>query len=286
MMLFVGQYGLIMVGLLVFLASKVKPKKHAGSVSLPKTERSEVVKYGVLTFLSGVGGVLAVNIDVIMIGSMVGLDQIAFYTVAVYIVAVIRIPRNALSNIAMPVVAEAWKKEDMSEIEAIYSKTSINQLVIGVLLFVGIWANQHNLFQLLPAEYESGKWVLFYVGLARVIEVSFGIGSGIVTLSKWYKVDVYANVVFLAVAIATNFIFIPIYGIEGAAIATGISLFVLNLIRYVFLKIKWGLNPFGWKSVATVLLGLSCYFISLLLPIQARTHQRHDCFDHQASQTY
>lgn len=268
MMLFVAQYGVLALSLLVALGKQVKLNSQDSSSALQKPLRIEMLKYGVFTFLSGMGTVLAVNIDVVMVGSMVGLGEVAFYTVAIYVVALIRIPYTALSNVATPIVADAWKHEDMTKIQDIYSKTSINQLLAGVLLFVGIWANEHNIFSILPDGFQAGKWVLFFVGLARLAELSLGVGSGIITLSKSYLVDVYANAIFLVVAVISNYFLIQIYGITGAAIATALSLGVLNLSRFIFLKAKFKFDPYTWKSLVTVLLGCGSYLISTFIPIQ------------------
>ena len=46
-----------------------------------------------------------------------------------------------------------------------YAKSTINQLIVGELLFLGIWANIHNIFKILPAEYEAGKYVIFFIGI-------------------------------------------------------------------------------------------------------------------------
>ena len=232
MTLFVSQYGIMAVSLAIVLSREVNFSSNAAEV-LPSSTRLEMLKYGVFTFLSGMGTVLAVNIDVVMVGSMVGLEHVAFYTVAIYVVALVRIPYTALSNVATPIVAEAWKNDDRSKIQEIYAKTSTNQLLVGTLIFIGIWANERNVFTILPEGFEAGKWVLFTIGIARLIEMALGVGNSIISLSKWYLVDVFSNAAFLLVAVALNYLLIPLYGIFGAALATGLSLGILNLIRFL-----------------------------------------------------
>ena len=212
------------------------------------------------------GSVILINIDVLMIQQMVGLDQVAFYAVAFYIVAVINIPRNAIGNIAVPIISDAWKRNDMAEIQSLYEKTAINQLLIGVLLFIGIWANHETLFYILPEEYADGKWVLFFVGIARLIDVGFGINGGIMTNSPYYRFDTYAGFALIFVTIVANLIFIPPYGISGAAIATGISLFFMNFSRFIVLKWKYNLNPFSYRTLLVLVLALGSYGISTFVP--------------------
>ncbi|MBI1286936.1 MAG: oligosaccharide flippase family protein [Flavobacteriales bacterium] len=268
MQLFIAQYGLLAIGLAVYLKAIGNFSLGVdGSFFTPEL-KSELRHYRMFTLLSSVSALFLMNIDVIMIGAMIGLDQTAFYSVAFYIVALLNIPRNAIGNIAVPVISDAWKRKDHATIQNIYSKTSINQLLIGTLLFVGIWANEANLFEILPEEYKDGKWVLFFVGLARLADVGFGVNGGIITTSEYFKFDTYANLTLMVVTVVLNLIFIPMYGIVGAAIATGISLLAFNLAKYLFLKIKFGFGPFSWRSLVTIALGGVAYFVSTFLPQQ------------------
>ncbi len=268
MQLFVGQFGLAALGLAIYLLVigrfHVKVKRNFFTPELKK----ELKQYRIYTLLTGVSTIFLMNIDMIMITEMVGLEQVAFYAVAFFVMALINIPKGAIGNIAVPIISDAWKRGDNAEIQKIYSKTSINQLLIGTLLFVGIWANQANLFEILPPEYSGGKWVLFFVGLARLADVGFGVNGGIINTSPAYKFDTYANLVLVVITIVMNLIFIPIYGITGAAIATGISLVSFNLAKYLFLKYKFGFGPFTWKSGVTLLLGAVAYCCSTFLPQQ------------------
>ena len=268
MQLFIAQYGILAIGIAVYLISigrfNLRIKRDFFTPQLKK----ELKQYRLFTLLSSVSALFLMNIDVIMISAMIGLGDTAFYAVAFYIVALMNIPRNAIGNIAVPVISDAWKRDDREEIQKIYGKTSINQLLVGTLLFVGIWANQANLFEILPPEYSGGKWVLFFVGLARLADVGFGVNGGIINTSPAYKFDTYANLVLVVFTIVMNLIFIPMYGITGAAIATAISLLSFNVAKYAFLKYKFSFGPFTWKSGATLVLGVTAYYVSTFLPQQ------------------
>ena len=266
MWLYVLQFAAIAVGMVVFLMSKRELHIKQLPRDLKPEFRSQMLNYSFFTILSGVGSMVLINIDVLMIQSMVGLDQVAFYAVAFYIVALINIPRNAIGNIAVPIISDAWKRDDLDTVQSIYQKTAINQLLIGVLIFVGIWANQEVVFSLLPPEYAGGKWVLFFIGIARLIDVGFGINGGVITNSPYYRFDTYAGLSLILLTVASNLILIPVYGIVGAAIATGISLLVFNLARYILLKWKYGLDPFSYRTVLVMLLAVMAYWVSTFVP--------------------
>src|SRR5690625_7619930 len=90
--------------------------------------------YGLYTLLGGLTTVVVWNIDVIMLGSMTGLEQTAVYSVAFYIGAVIAVPQRAIERIATQLVASHIRSRSWEEIRTIYQTTSLNQTYDGILI--------------------------------------------------------------------------------------------------------------------------------------------------------
>ena len=60
-------------------------------------------------------------------------------------------------------------------------------------------------------------------------------------------------------------IFIPIYGIEGAALATAISIVIHNLVKWYLLKKWFGFQPFTYRFLLGVIISLFTLFITSLI---------------------
>ena len=67
-------------------------------------------------------------------------------------------------------------------------------------------------------------------------------------------------------AIINNLIFIPIWGIEGAAVATCLSSFIYNAVKYFYIWKTFKLQPFDRNTLYTLLLILVCLGIDHFLP--------------------
>jgi len=142
----------------------------------------------------------------------------------------------------------------------IYRKTSINQLLIGGLLFALIWAGIDELFELIGA-YEEAKWVVLFLGLGKMIVVISGAASSIIVGSKHYLYIMYGMILLAIITFSLNLFFIPIYGVVGAAIATFIALIIYYSLAFILLKIKFNLAPFSYKTfVLVVIITVSLLF--------------------------
>lgn len=250
--LFILQYALLALLQLAHVASLGQFSLKPVWKDLSPNLRNDITRYALFTLTIGASGIFLINIDVIMLGALAGLDSTAFYAVAFYMTALVNVPANAIMGIAVPVLADAWARNDTKTVQQVYAKSSINQLVAGGLIVAGLWANEANLFALLPEAYANGRWVLLIVLMAKLIDVGFGVNGGVIHTSPHYRADMFFNIGLIGVAVLANWILIPIYGLAGAAMATLLSLLTFNLARFLYIRSRFGMVPFCWKSAVTV----------------------------------
>ena len=80
-----------------------------------------------------------------------------------------------------------------------------------------------------------------------------GCNNEILVYSKYYKANLPMQFLLLIIVVLTNWILIPKYEIIGASIATCISVFIYNIIRFIYLWKRIGVQPFS-KSNFIVLI--------------------------------
>ena len=219
--------------------------------------------FGIITvFASSV----IISIDKIMIESMLNLTQAGIYSIVFFFGVIISMPSRALAKISSTVVAEAWKNNDLQIVKTVYYKSCLNQMIFSVLLLIGIWANIKNVSYILPGEYAAGKFVIFWVCFGSFIDMSTGINNTIIATSKYYKAQSLFMLIFVLIVIGTNYLFIPVYGITGAGLANAISLFLFNLMRWIFLWNKFDFQPFNYKYLLILLFSVIAYLPGYFLP--------------------
>ncbi|MCH7827422.1 MAG: oligosaccharide flippase family protein [Bacteroidetes bacterium] len=243
-----------------------------------------ILNYGFFTVLGGIGYVLATKIDIIMLAAYKGLKQTAIYTIAIFIATLMEIPKKSLNKSVTSALSFAIKNDDKDIIETLYKKTSINLFIFGSILFIVLWTNINDLFLIMPRGeiYQAGKIVLFIFLTGRLLDLLSGINSEIILYSKYYRYTILFTLLLGLLTIATNIIFIPIYGILGAAIATFLSLFVFIIARIIFVWIKFQMHPFNLNTLKIILIFLVFFFISLQLnsPFSNFVHNYLSGFNH------
>ncbi|HKJ44292.1 MAG TPA: polysaccharide biosynthesis C-terminal domain-containing protein, partial [Balneolales bacterium] len=272
--LWVANYGLIIIILFVYLH-----KNKSFQINLKKlfntkigadlsSRRKEIVEFGFYSLLGTSGSLFIANIDTLMIGALLGAKDAGIYMTVYFIGLVINVPRRAIGRIVNPLIADASQKKDLKLIKYIYNRLSLNQLIIGLFLTIIIWINLDSLFQLMPNGqiYRAGKFVVLWIMIGKLIDMTAGVNSEILTYSQYYRFNILSIVFLSIMAIITNYIFIPIYGISGAAMATALSLLLNNIIKYIYIWVKLKMQPLDFNFVKAIIVGCISFFIIFTLP--------------------
>jgi len=217
--------------------------------------------YSLFSLLGGLTTVMVWNVDVLMLGALTDLESTAVYAIAFYIGSVIAVPQRSVEKIAGPLISEFIKNKKWEEVAVLYRKTSLNQLIPGIFIFGLVWINLDLLFQFLPEVYSSGRWVVFIIGLAKLIEVGTGANGIILLNSKHYRVSFYSNVLLVILTIAANYLLIPNYGIEGAAAASAFAILIYNSVKTIYIFLKIGIQPFTRSALIALAVGFILLYV-------------------------
>lgn len=223
-----------------------------------KVTRRSVVSYGLFTSLASLGGMLAFRLDSIMITTLIDAAQNGLYFNILVMASVIDMPQSAIGKVAGPVIATAWNNGQRDQIRSIYKKSSLINQIVGSLIFLGIWVNLDSLFAISskPEVFEGGLMIFIILGTAKLIDAVMGVNSQVLAYSPAYKYNLVFILALGVVSIFTNYLFIPEYGVMGAAIATFISLVAFNVSKLVFIYFRFRLQPFSLETLYILSLSL------------------------------
>jgi O-antigen/teichoic acid export membrane protein len=227
----------------------------------------EVTVFGLFGLVGTLGSRIGERINTIMLGTIASLGDTGVYAVAFFLSDAIDAPRRAISRISSPLLSEKWKTGKMDEIEEIYKKSALNQLIVGLGLLIAVWVSVDEIFAIMPngEDFREGKYVILILGLARVFDMLTGVNSEIINYSRFYKYNFYLIILLALCSIGFNKLFIPIYQINGAALATLISLTLYNVIKFILLWVKLKMQPLTWAVLWVFACGAIAYYIPALL---------------------
>lgn len=263
-------FGIIIIGMLIYLKILGAWDLKIDRKFLNKERMSRIRTFAVFGLLTNVGSVLAIRIDEIMIPTLLDFKSNGVYAISAFIGNSIMIPGTAIMTISSPIVAKAYREENMAYIGDLYKRVSMNLTFVGMLFLICVAASIQDLFSILPKsqEFVGGVAVVLFLSSAKVIDLATSINNQIINYSKHFRFGMYAILIMGGLNIVLNLLFIGHFemGIIGAAAATFCSLCLYNLIKLTFIFFKFKIQPFSAKTIYLILLAGLSYCLIFILP--------------------
>jgi len=243
---------------MVYFAFKVKMPSF--TFKFPHDKKAVFI-YSIFIILSGSVATMLLDIDKFMLGQYINIDNVAYYSVAIFIATVIAVPSRAMHQITYPITAKLMAQQKYDELNELYKKTSITLQIVGGYVLLGILINIDTLYKLLPAEYSQGAFVVFLVGISKYFDLILGNNNAIIFNSKYYRMVLFLGLMLAVLAIALNMLLIPIYQINGAAVATLVAVTLYSLAKLLFVVLKMNLYPFSRETLYSIAISLVTFAI-------------------------
>lgn len=250
-------YGLAAVCNIVYLFAhghiSLRPDWHFPDRSLVRN----YLLYTLFQFTAALTTVLAPSLSSFFITSQMGLSFTGIYAIATYIAAMVSIPNRSLNAIASPQLAQTFKDGDRQATTRLLQTVATNSLLVGTFIFLLIWLNIDLIFALLPngETYAVSKYVVGLLGLSQLLMAMFNICLSSLNYSKYYAFALIYSFTLTLSAIILNNHLIPLYGMNGAAIANLLAYALYFALTILTLGITCRIHPFEKKQIAVLLIG-------------------------------
>ena len=260
----IGGYYLRLLIVMVYSFRVYTPKFE---LRLPVQYKS-ILKYSLLIFMSGAAASLILDIDKSMISNILTVENVAYYSVAVFIASVIELPGRAMFQIISPMVAKALNEKDKERLTSLLKKSANNLLLGAGLLFLLINLNLVDFYHWVNLEgYDKALDVVFIVSLGKLFTMSMGCLNNIITNSKYYTYVFWFSIVSAVLAVVLNLYFINELGIIGAAYATLIVITLINVAKISLIQFIFKINPFSKKTFFALGIILLLYILIPLISL-------------------
>ena len=269
---FLGVFVLGLIGYVLY-ANKLEKIEPDFSTDFVKKDKlwKEILNYSFYGFLGNLGSFLALNISNYMIGEKLSFEENGIYSTVFSVVQLISIPSMGLYNISAPIISKHFADDTIKELDVYYKKTSLSLFFLGLVLFSCIAVGYPYLTDFMP---KSGKLLLeaqplvWVIGFALLFELATGFNSHIISMSKYYRFNIYVMLFLAVLTTSLNFYFInkTSLGILGISISYAVSLTIFNLTKIAFNYYQFKVSPFTIEMLYSVILATLAISVAIVLP--------------------
>ena len=247
-----------------FLEKKVFPvfKTKVKAVSVDK----ELFAFSFPLLFAGIAGLIMGWTDTLMLGYFSSSADVGIYNVALPTAQLIRSIPGALGVIFFPVISELYARNKIEDLRRTYSAVTKWMLALIWPVFLLVLLFPEQIIKILfGAEYIAGATALSILVAGFVIGSVVGPASQTLQTYGRTKTVMMTSYIGAAINFLLNLFLIPIYGVNGAAIATGFSLALLYVLNFLFAYRVAKVQPLRLCYLKIILASLIAVFVVYFL---------------------
>lgn len=183
---------------------------------------------------------LLVSVDVIMLSWFVTGAEVAVYAIAMRITGLVAFPLSGVIPVVAPKYSKAYANRDISMVRLLHLRATHMSIWAAVPIIALIILFPEYILNLFGSSFLSGVTVLYIVLIGQMMNLLVGPIGYLMWMCDLATVLQKVMIVVLVINIMLNCLLIPLMGIEGAAIATAVALFMKNAWSLWLVKKKLG----------------------------------------------
>ncbi len=204
------------------------------------TEIYELLRYSIPLVIGSISYWGLLSIDRVFIAKLSDYNELAIFSVAMSFAGAANLIQSIFSTIWVPTVYK-WAKEieDIDDckrnVETVNSFTCIISVIITSLACMLSWVIK----LVVPDDYSS---VIYIIPCCMIPALYYIVSETTVTginISKKTRYSMLSSFLAFIINVVGNYYFIPILGVQGAAISTSISFLIFVILRTEFSIRLW-----------------------------------------------
>jgi len=229
-----------------------------------KYNAGEMLRFSLPLYVSQFLNQFAGSLETLILGFF-GLTGVGIYTTALRVSAVGSMFFSSLQRISIPMFSELYSHNKVDQLKRVYQTTTKWAMAFNLPIFMTIAIFAKPLLAIFGAEFVAGATGLIILAFASLFNAGTGACGSVITMTGHSRLTLTNSIIILAVNIGLDLLFIPRWGVKGAALGETFSVVLLNSVRvvqvFILLRI-WPYNPSFIKPITAALIAAGATYLA------------------------
>jgi O-antigen/teichoic acid export membrane protein len=180
---------------------------------------------------------------VVLLGWFGETTQAGVYSLAFNIAFLVVLPRAAVNTLFAPTISSLFARKDHATLQALVTQAASWTLCAAVCIALALAVLAEPILTWFGKDFADGVPALRILLVGQVIAASYGSQLSVMTMTEHERGAAALLMLSVFVNVVASVVFISMFGLIGAAIATSIALIVWNLAMALFIRRHLRLLP-------------------------------------------
>jgi O-antigen/teichoic acid export membrane protein len=205
----------------------------------------DILAFSLPLAISASFGLITKKSDIFLLGILDTNSAVGIYDIAYLFSQFILFFSPVLNYLFQPIISEYDANDDRQRMKQLYTIITRWLIMLTFPVFaLFILSPEILLATFFGDAYRAGATALSVLATGFFVARFVGLSDSFLTATGDTRVLMYISGITAALNLGANLVLIPIYGIVGAAMATGLSLLLNNSVQSIYIYKSTGIHPF------------------------------------------
>ncbi len=214
------------------------------------------------------------SIETLILGALGVMSGVGIYATVLNLSSIGIMFHNALQKIAVPMISDLHHRGKFGQLQRVYRTTTKWGLLFNLPIFLIIAIFADPLLAIFGDDFVAGATGLTILAFSTLFNASTGVCGSVITMTGHSRLTFVNSLIYLGVNVLLDLLFIPRWGVMGAAIAVTLSGVLINTLRVAQVWTLLRLWPYDASFLKPVAAGLTAVAVTgltkrWLLPLPA-----------------
>ena len=220
--------------LLAVISSLLAWKKKEKNTAVEPIKSLGILKKSFPMAVSSLGFFLLLSIDIIILKKYADYAQVAYYATAVKLVLIVSTVLNTINALFATNLAHQYQLNDTGALKALLKRASRLIFILSLPPLLILLIFPEFILSFFGETYTQAYNALRILALGYLVSCLSGVAAIYLNMTGRARQFQYILLIAVLINLVLNLILIPSYGIEGAAIASGIAIAFWNVCVVVY----------------------------------------------------
>jgi len=225
----------------------------------------ELLRFSLPVYLARLINTLGGSFETLVLGFLGMTVGVGVYAAALRLSTVGNLFYLSIVAISSPIISDLHSRGESVQLERFYQTTAKWSVMFNLPVLLTFVLFAEPLLSIFGADFTAGATGLIILAFGSLANAGVGPCGTMINMTGHSKLSFVNSVFFLVTTLGFDLLFIPRWGVTGAALASSLSIALVNILRMLEVFFLFRILPYNWSSLKPVTAGLVATGVTCLI---------------------
>lgn len=252
----------VALALLFYYVNKLFPLNRP--LNSARRNPGPLLRFTLPTYLASLVNMLGGSFETLVLGILSMTKEVGVYTAALRLSAVSSMFMLSLGAISEPIISDLYSRAELNQLRRYHQTVTKWEVMFSLPIFLTFVIFAEQLLSIFGADFTAGATALIILASGSLVMASTGPSGYMINMTGHSKLSFINSVFFLIITVVLDILFIPRWGITGAAFAGTLAIVFRNVLQVAEILFLLQILPFNWSFLKPAAAGIVAAGITYL----------------------